>query len=265
MIKTFIQKILLFFNFKVINLKKDKSNLDQFLKELIPVDNPLIFDVGANIGQSIKKFKKIFPNSIIHSFETDDDAYKILHKNYSNNKTINLNFFGLGGKNECLEFYSYKESGKSSFYKLNLNTKFIKYKSEALGIDQHKYLNKTYQKEIKTIDTYCEEKIIKKINFLKIDTQGFEENIIKGSSKMLKNNLIDVIQLEIIFSSVYEKSSNIYDIEKNLIPFGYKLFGTSHYGNLLTDQNWQCDFIYISNDIYERIKKDSKFKSFNAL
>jgi len=30
---------------------------------------PIIFDVGANIGQSIISFKKNFPNSIIHSFE----------------------------------------------------------------------------------------------------------------------------------------------------------------------------------------------------
>ena len=262
MIKSLIQKLFLKFNYKVINLKKDKSNLDQFINELIQFDNPLIFDVGANVGQSVKILKKIFPNAIIHCFEPDNNAYKILFKSYYNNETVKLNPFGLGEKNEHLEFNSYIETGKSSFYKLNLDTEFIKYKANVWGVDQKEYLDSTYQKEIKTIDNYCEQNNIKKIDFLKIDTQGYEENVINGANKMIKNNLIDVIQLELIFSSVYQKNINIYDIEKILIPNGYKLFGTSHYGNLLTDQNWQCDFIYVSNSIYEKIKINPKFKSF---
>ena len=247
MINSFIQKVFLFFNYKVINLKKDKSNLDQFLKHLIDLNNPVIFDVGANEGKLIKKFKKIFPEAIIHSFEPDDNAYKILFNNYSNNKRIKLNSFGLGNKNEYLKFHSYRDTGKSSFYKLNLDTKFIKYKTDILGTNKKKYLESSYLKEIKTIDNYCEQSEIKKINYLKIDTQGYEEKIINGAAKMINQKLIDVIKLELIFSSVYEKNSNIYDIEKILIPNGYKLFGTSHYGNLFTDHNWQCDFIYISN------------------
>lgn len=262
MIKIFIQKFFLWFNYKIINLKKDKSNLDQFLNELIKLDNPLIFDVGANDGRSVKKFKKIFPNSIIHCFEPDNRVYKILFENYSNNKTIKLNHYGMGRKNEYLEFNSYIDTGKSSFYKLKLDTEFLKYKADVMRVDQREFLDSTYQKEIKTIDSYCEENQIDKINFLKIDTQGFEENIIYGANDMIKSNLIDVIQLELIFSSIYEKNLNIYDIERILIPNGYKLFGTSQYGNLMTDQNWQCDFIYISNSIYENIKKIPKFKSF---
>ena len=262
MIKSFIQKILLKFNYKIINLKKDKSNIDQFINKLIEIENPIIFDVGANVGQSVKIYKQIFPNSIIHCFEPDKNAYKILFKNYSNNEKVKLNSFGLGKKNDYLEFNSYIETGKSSFYSLNLDTEFIKYKSDVWGVDQKEYLDSTYHKEIKTIDNYCEQNDIKKIDFLKIDTQGYEENVINGANHMIKNNLIDVIQLELIFSSIYEKSFNIYDIEKILIPNGYRLFGTTHYGNLLTDQNWQCDFMYISSSIYKKIKNNPKFRSF---
>ena len=38
--------------------------------------NPLIMDVGANEGQSIDRFKKIFKNSIIHCFEPLPDEFK---------------------------------------------------------------------------------------------------------------------------------------------------------------------------------------------
>ena len=39
--------------------------------------NPIIFDVGANKGQSIERFKKIFPNAEIHSFEPNKDEFII--------------------------------------------------------------------------------------------------------------------------------------------------------------------------------------------
>ncbi len=261
-IKSIIQNLFLKFNYKIINLKKDKSNLKKFLKDLIIINDPIIFDVGSNIGQSVKFFKKTFPGSLIHCFEPDNKAFEVLTKNYLENETITLNSFGLGEKNETLEFNSYLETGKSSFYKININTNFVKYKANYYGISPEQYYKEAYPKKIQTIDGYCSEKNIPKINFLKIDTQGYEENVINGAKNTIKDNSIDVIQLELIFSSIYEKNSNIYDIEKILIPNGYKLFGTNQYGNLLSDQNWQCDFIYISRSVYEKIKTNDKFKSF---
>ncbi len=262
MIKNLIQNLFLKFGYKILNIKKDKSNLDQFLKELITNKNPMIFDVGANDGRSIKKFKKFFPESIIHAFEPDKEAFKILSENYNGDKYINLNFFGIGDKNEKQEFFSYRDTGKSSFNKIALNSKFLKYKSRVHKVTPENFLKDKYKCEIKTIENYCYEKNINKIDFLKIDTQGYEVNTLTGAENLLKKNNIDIIQLELIFSSIYNQITNIYDIEKQLIPHGYKLFGTSNYGNLYSDFNWQCDFIYISKNVFDRIKNNPKFKSF---
>ena len=262
MIKNLIQFFFLKFGYKIINLKKDKSNLEQFLKELITNKNPTIFDVGANDGRSIKKFKKFFPKSLIHAFEPDKQAFQILSENYSGLHEINLNFFGVGEKNKIQEFFSYRDTGKSSFNELIFNSNFLKYKSKIYNVSQENFLKDKYKVEIKTIENYCSEKNIKKIDFLKIDTQGYEVNTLVGAENLLKKNDIDVIQLELIFSSVYNQITNIYDIEKILIPYGYRLFGTSSYGNLKSDFNWQCDFIYISKNVFHRISNNPKFKSF---
>ena len=47
----------------------DKSDLNQITKILIQNPEPIIFDVGANKGQSIERYKKLFSKSEIHSFE----------------------------------------------------------------------------------------------------------------------------------------------------------------------------------------------------
>ena len=52
---------------------------DQIYKKI--KSNPIIFDIGANQGQSIERFKKIFNNPIIHAFEPVDFEFKKLEKN----------------------------------------------------------------------------------------------------------------------------------------------------------------------------------------
>ena len=263
MIKNWIQTLFTSLGYRITNLKRDKKNLDQYINKILEISNPVTFDVGANEGQSILLYRKYFSNPLFHCFEPDVKAFKLLESKYKNDSNVNLKLLGLGEKREVKIFNSYLETGKSSFLELNKNTEFIKYKAKSIGVDVKNYLNENYEQKIDTIDNYSEINNISKINLLKIDTQGYEKNVIEGANKSIIQNKIDIIKVEIIFSLVYKKNFNIYDIEKVLIPNGYKLFGTNAYGNLLTDQNWQSDFFYISDKMFEKIKKNSLFKSFD--
>ena len=264
MIKNWIQSLLSYFNYKIINLKNDKSILDNYFNKIIDIPNPLIFDVGSNVGQSIEEYKKLFSNPKFHCFEPDKNAFEILKQKYSNSKNIYLNSFGLGETSGKKTFNSYVVTAKSSFVKLNTNTEFIKYKSSVLGINPKNYLADTYDQVIETIDDYCNLNNIHHIDILKIDTQGYEDKVIEGAVNMINKGKIDLIKIEIIFSSVYNRENfNIHNLEKILIPAGYKIFGISTNGNLLTDQLWQSDFAYLSNKMFKKIQKDPIFKSFN--
>ena len=66
--KKIIKKILENFGFEIKKLDRKKLNFDDIYKKFFD-DNLIIFDVGANKGQSIERFKKIFPKSTIHAFE----------------------------------------------------------------------------------------------------------------------------------------------------------------------------------------------------
>ena len=68
-------------------------------------DNCTIFDIGANKGQSIERFRKIFPNSIIHSFEPNKAEFEIINKKYQNDKKIIINNIAIGDKIEKKKFF----------------------------------------------------------------------------------------------------------------------------------------------------------------
>ena len=83
------------------------NNFDAIISFLLKnkkKEQHVYFDVGANLGQSIKRFKKINPHSTIHSFEPTPNLYSELIKKFSFDKSIIINQFGIGNKKKKRKF-----------------------------------------------------------------------------------------------------------------------------------------------------------------
>jgi hypothetical protein len=78
-------------------------------------DSPVIFDVGANLGQSIQKFKDEFPQGVIFSFEPGPVTFSKLQGNAANVKGVHLYNCALGSEVGTLTFYENEYSDMSSF------------------------------------------------------------------------------------------------------------------------------------------------------
>ena len=78
--------------YSIERLENGEKNFDKTFGESEDLDlqvllrrekQPIIFDVGANTGQSIDRFRSLFPESKIYSFEPDKVSFKLLRENYS--------------------------------------------------------------------------------------------------------------------------------------------------------------------------------------
>ena len=92
--KNKIKKILNSLGLEIRRINHKRLSFDDIYSQKIK-KNPIIFDVGANIGQSIIRFRKNFPDSIIHSFEPVEKEYVNLKKKFSDDKKLILNNFAL--------------------------------------------------------------------------------------------------------------------------------------------------------------------------
>ena len=103
------------------------------------------------------------------------------------------------------------------------NTRWINERSKSAGVKGDEYISKQENVPIITLDEYCKKNNIGNIDIIKIDTQGYEDKVLKGCSELIKNDKINLIQVELIFADIYEKSLNFYDIDaQEIISTAYQ-------------------------------------------
>jgi FkbM family methyltransferase len=246
--KSNIQKYKL--HFKNLLSKSYNFTNDEVIRFFVTKNNPIIFDVGANVGISIDRFKKIFSSPEFYCFEPGNNEFEILKKNY-NYTNIKLFNFALGSKNESQKFYINPISLLSSFNAINGNSKVLKTMQKELFIDVSQTI-KTTEVQVKTLDSFLEDQDLKSIDILKIDVQNYEDKVLLGAKKSLLTNKFKVIELELNVGTTYKKNLNFYEIDQILIENNYRLVAIDNFGNLINNPDLQFNLIYADK---ENIKK----------
>lgn len=228
------------------------SNFDKIYQKVFKKYNNRIsiLDVGSHRGESIKRFNRAFQHPTIHAFEPDLENFKVLNEKFSKDKFLTLNNFGIGNTNGNLQFHKYQKSDVGGFNKIDLGNIWTKIRSQQQKTTPNEFATSSYEVPIKKLDDYIEENSIKNINLLKIDTQGFEDEVLKGCKKALQNNCIDYIELELIIKGPYEKTLSFKNIEDLLNPYGYKLYGIKNGNNYYDTPILQFDLLFARSECY---------------
>ncbi len=182
----------------------------------IPIET--IFDVGAHRGGSTSAFRNRFPNAKILCFEPDPVSFELLSGQFAPDQQVNVFRQALADKPGIMPFHIYPNSFINS---LNSNAPFAQtYGATAEVIEV----------EVSTIDIVVQINSIDRINFLKVDTEGFEPQVLQGAIDTLKSQKVDFLFLE--FNSIYinERSSPLVEIARIVEPLGYRFVATYNDG-----------------------------------
>jgi len=183
-------------------------------------DNLVIFDVGANTGQSINLFIKNFMHESIFAFEPDQKVFDKL-MNFSEKRGVLLNNFALGDKNGRTSFYTSPLTLTSSLLLPNHDSIWGRRKNRILGLSKEKSY-KEIEVEIRTLDSFVKLNSIIEIDILKIDVEGAELQVLNGAIESLANKKIRIIQVEVHYDDL--RASTHREIDALLSKFKYSKF-----------------------------------------
>ena len=182
---------------RFIEQKYHLRKLSAVIKDIAFYKYPTIFDVGGNEGESIDLFLDLFKNPKIYSFEPEKKSFQKLLEKYGKNKAVNLFNFAFGNKKEKLKLKINVKSSTSTLSKINTKSKYYNLKSLILNSNKNNIFVGKEKVKVKKIDDFFSQKKIKTIHILKIDTEGFELNVIKGAKKALKKTKIIIIEFQL--------------------------------------------------------------------
>ena len=207
-------------------------------------------DIGANIGNYSKLLIEE-TNSYIFAFEPLDGAYDILNNLVIEHPNrIEAFKLALGDKNvEKNINFTDEKSEKATF--LDDISKLSFYEGAS---------NKKKLVNFVTLDEFMEQKNLfdKEIDLIKIDTEGYELEVLKGSKRLIEENKPKYIQLEFNIHQLF-KNHTMYEFSKYLKK--YELFQILPFGNKLLKVNpekaetnifYLTNFVYIRNDLVHK-------------
>ena len=198
----------------------------QFLKKKISGNIDVFFDIGSHHGTTIKEFLKIFSINKIYAFEPSKKNYLKLKNNVEKIqkiKSVDIKIYqlGVGKKEEILQLNEITDGVSNTFNKLDLNSDYFKKKqfiTTLFGIK--KFFSNKISTKIITLKNFIKQEKIEKIGFIKIDTEGFELNVLLGLEDYIKK--VKFILFEHHYDKMIIKKYNFSDIHKLLINSGFK-------------------------------------------
>lgn len=211
-------------------------NLLDDITALIPKASPqIVFDVGAHHGESLFKIYNLLRGPIVHSFEPSPGSFGVLKQKFSDRPNLRLNNLALGDSTGAAAFHEYEGSPFNSALPVDRT---------ASNVSRDVRLLQTVTVQMDTVDAYCAREGIERIDWLKIDSQGYDLHVLKGARQMLADRRIALVTLEVNFLPMYEGEGSFCDILHYLEPLGCHL--VDFYDKNYVDRRLSCcDLLFV--------------------
>jgi FkbM family methyltransferase len=176
------------------------------------------FDVGANEGQSALELRRLFPEAKLYCFEPSEAAFRALQQNLGDDPNLSLERIAFGDHKGEATLYENAESVTNSL---------LPNAPEAHASQPESFAIPTGESTvpITTLDDFCGERSISHLDFLKIDSQGYDLRILQGARKHLAERCISFIVVEMLFAPLYRGQAYFDETYGFLTGFGYQLVG----------------------------------------
>ena len=209
------------------------------------------FDIGANEGVFAVQIAKNEPKTYVVAFEPIPKLVYSIKEKVSHLKNFMILRNAVSNFNGEAKFNISPESQYGDFSCSSLLDFSDKSKTDWPGREDFKVID-DIEVDVIRLDSVIVEYKIPKIDYLKIDTQGYEMEVLKGSSKIL--DIIDSLLIEVSLIELYEGQELFIDILEFLKKKNFKIWSLDRVmGDKNTGQTYQLDIFFVKDAVSDHI------------
>lgn len=189
---------------KIFFLGEYESGTNRILAKYVK-SGDVVIEAGANLGSETLLLSKLVGNGRVYGFEPNPYTFERLSINVSINSLENVQVFdcAIGERNDDISFNIYPKG----FCNPGMSSKYMETP-----------LTRKITVAQKTLDSFVEEQKIAKVDFLKMDIQGAEMDLLNGAAGMIGKHKPGVF-LEAL--ALYNDTKALYEKFRH---YGYRVF-----------------------------------------
>ncbi len=169
-----------------------------------------VIDVGANVGQFAVASAKLFPEVFVHSFEPNPNCVTLLQRNVRSLHNVAVYPVTIGEREGEIDFHINSHSHSSSVLALSENHQDAFPDAREVG---------TIRVKMTTLDQVLAGVELAAPILLKLDVQGYEAQVLRGSPEVLKR--VDYLVVEVSFKPMYQGETLFMDIARMVETLGF--------------------------------------------
>jgi FkbM family methyltransferase len=177
----------------------------------------VIFDVGANLGQTAAHYRKLFPDASIHSFEPFENTFRRLSQSVAGDAKIHAHRLAVSDSSSTATFFVNQAHCTNSLLPSAESGKAHCPPGWTETVAK-------VQVPTITLDEFCEREHIDAIDILKSDVQGAEMLVLRGAQRLLQRHAIDIVFAEVLFADIYENQTDFCEVVPFMRSHGYVLY-----------------------------------------
>lgn len=167
-----------------------------------------VFDVGANVGQSTASYVRWFPDAQIYAFEPAPRPFEIVARAFAHHPRVHV-----------LNLAMSDAVGTGTLFLQGRNDAGSSLRRDVVDGDRP-----SHAVALSTIDVFLDEHKLETIQFLKIDTEGHDLDVLRGAASSLRAQRIDLIQVEAGMNKDNHTHVAFELFKEHLEGYGYALF-----------------------------------------
>lgn len=217
--KNYLLSIVKYFGYELIpTWRKDSLPMSETLSKLFKANKiSCVLDVGGNKGQ-YRDFLRyhVGYDGLIITFEPTEKNFEICSQRAADDDMWRVFKYALGNHDEQKEIKIMKSDSFSSF--LNPSVKNISYFSSDNVVESTEVVN------VRKLDSIWEDLNINDYNiYLKMDTQGYDPNVVIGAIEHLDK--VRALQTEASVIGIYEDMYSLFDHVKFMNDYQFDICG----------------------------------------